>query len=161
MIYKIPLIIIISILWRLGGTNRKAWCRDVIIPIILGVYIGIIYHWLVGFFTIGAFQIIRMGYGAYDPEHDDKPSWLASLTHDREGWINRGAVGLLYGVSGLIPLFIYWLTQGLVTNLFIAKWISYCLINIFIGGLFCKIRAKDFIIEPAIGAGVATLLLIF
>ena len=161
MIYKFLLLIIIALLWKMGGTNRKAWCRDVIIPIIMGLYIGIAYSWIVGFFTIGSFQIIRMGYGAYDPEHDDKPSLLAKLTHDREGWINRAVVGLLYGVIGLIPLFIYWIHWGLVTDNFLMRWFMYCNINLFVGGVLCKLKARDIIIEPAIGAGVGSLLFIF
>ena len=159
--YKIHLLIILSAFWRLGGTNKKAWCRDVLIPIILGAYIGWTYNWVVGFFTIASFQIIRMGYGAYDPEHDDKPSWLASITHDRQGWINRAVVGLLYALCGILPLFIYWVTQGLVTNHFLTNWSIYMLINILVGGILCKLKARDIIIEPAIGAGVATLFWLF
>lgn len=162
MIYlKIFIIVLIAYLWRLGGTNKKAWCRDVLVPIILGGYIGINYSYLVGFFTIASFQIIRIGYGAYDPEHDDKPSLLAKLTHDREGWINRWIAGFLYGLAGGTPIFIYWYTQNLITNGFLIATLAYLLINMLIGGVLSKIRTVDFIIEPAIGAGVATLIFLF
>ncbi len=160
---KLILLIIISILWRLGGWDKSKWSgyRDILVPIILGVYIGIEYHWLVGFFTIGAFQIIRLGYGAYDPEHDDKPSLLASITHDREGWINRGLVGLIYSMVGLIPLCIYWYSHDLITSHFIIKLCKYSTINLFIGGVLSKLKTRDVIIEPAIGAGIGLLIFLF
>lgn len=163
MIIKCLLILLSALFWRLGGWDKAKWAgyRDVLIPIILGVYIGWQYHWLVGFFTIGSYQIIRMGYGAYDPEHDDKPSFLAKITHDREGWIIRGIVGFLYALCGILPLFIYRCTNDLVISTFLTKWFIYILINMVIGGLLCKLKARDYIIEPAIGAGVATVALLF
>lgn len=161
IIIKILLIILCGYLWRLGGTHNRAWTRDVIIPIILGAYIGFEYHWAVGLLTIGSFNIIRMGYGAYDPEHDDKPSFLGQLTHDRDGWWIRGMVGALYGISGLIPLSIYWLSYGIFTQRFFIHWFAYILINALIGFIFCRLKAKDVVIEPAIGVGVGTLFFIF
>lgn len=107
MIYlQISLILLCAILWRLGGWDKAKWAgfRDVLIPVINFFYFGFTTNWLIGFLTAGATNSIRMGYGAYDPEHDDKPSWLAKITRDREGSIIRGIYGAVTAIAiGLFP----------------------------------------------------------
>jgi len=100
-VFKILLIIICAGLWRLGGWEKAKWSgyRDMLVPIIIGGYYFFTLKWWVGLLTIGTFQIIRLGYGSYDPEHDDKPSLLAKITKDREGHIVRGLYGLITSIK--------------------------------------------------------------
>lgn len=51
---------------------------------------------IVSLATIASLNIIRIGYGNYDPEHDNKPSFLARITHDRGSWCIRAIAGVLY-----------------------------------------------------------------
>ena len=112
MIHIISLLLIPlqSFLWRVGGAGKEeikwsaAWYRDVLIPVINCIFFTLTAGILTGFLTGGATNIIRMGYGAYDPEHDDKPSFLAKITHDREGWKIRAIYGFLTSILiGLFP----------------------------------------------------------
>ena len=116
----------------------------------LGAYIAFTIKWWIGLLCIGSLNIIRIGYGAYDPDHDDKPSFLAAITHDRSGISERAIAGFLYGVIGMLPLMIYshlWLTIPL-----------YALGISIVSALLCALRARDFIIEPLIGATVASII---
>lgn len=110
MIYtQIGILLISGLLWRLGGWDKARWAgyRDVLIPIILCIYYGFTLHIIVGLLVGGATNSIRMGYGAYDPDNDDKPSWLGKITKDRKGWIIRGIYGFITSFAiGLFP-FIY------------------------------------------------------
>lgn len=109
ILVKILLIVSCSILWRFGGESRFKWSgyRDVLIPVIMFFYYGFTTNWIIGFLTGGATNIIRMGYGAYNPEGDPKPSHLALLTKDREGWKIRGIYGAITSFFiGLFP-FLY------------------------------------------------------
>lgn len=160
---KAIILISLAVLWRLGGWDKMKWSgyRDVLIPIIIGCYIGFNYGCLVGLATIAAFQIIRLGYGAYDPEHDDKPSFLASITKDRDGWINRAIAGALYVLVGLMPLMVYFCFNDVINDLVAQKYLACVAINMAIGGILCGIKTKDIFIEPAIGAGVGLIVFFF
>ncbi len=89
--------IISAVLWRMGGWSKARWSgyRDVLIPILFGVYHIFACSWWIGLLTCAGTNTIRIGYGAYDPENDDKPSFLAKITKDREGWKIRGIYGLI------------------------------------------------------------------
>lgn len=136
-------------LWRMGGSDKyPAWYRDVCIPIILGWSAGWqTMNFFVGFFSIGAYNIIRIGYGAYDPEHDDKSSILAKITHDRKGHFNRAIAGILYGLIGGLPKTIY-------THHYKIYFI-YALAIGFVSFICSILKAKDVVIERVIGGTVA------
>lgn len=130
MIYKLLIISITAILWFLGGWDKTKWSgyRDMLVPILLGFTVmfflpaTLLWKIIIGIATCGTLNIIRMGYGNYDPEHDDKPSFLASITHDRGGWWIRGIYGAITSSIGALPLIIY--------NRHIYLYIMYIIINI-------------------------------
>jgi len=165
MVIKIILIILCAVLWRLGGWGKesgnpipwKGW-RVVLIPIILGLGIG----WFtkdfwymrlfIGLATIASMNIIRIGYGNYDPEHDNKPSFLARITHDRGGWWIRAIAGVLYVLVGYLPYVLY-----------SGKWGFYLLWTVVSAGTgFCvsRFRLTVKIADPVIGSTVAGILLV-
>jgi len=143
------LILVIAVFWRLGGFDKARWSgyRDVLVPVILGTYLVFRHNLLTGIACGLALTVIRIGYGAYDPENDPKPSFLGSVTHDRGGWWIRGLVGILYVLVGLLPVVLY-----------TRHWFGYVLwagVSGACGWILCRIRTPDIIIEPAIGAVLA------
>lgn len=160
-IIRVVLVIVQAGLWRIGGAGKeeisfaRSWYRDVLIPVINFFYFWLTMDFLTGILTGGATNIIRMGYGAYDPEHDDKPSWLAKITRDRDGWRIR----MIYGAitSAMIGLFpaIYYFRHGGENVL--AGYFLYCLLNVF--GEFIlnitSLKKNVWVVEPLTGAGRA------
>lgn len=149
MIIKLIFLCAIIALWIIGGQTKGRY-RDVPIPILLALSLAIAFKvwWL--FLALGAtYQIIRLGYGAYDPENDDKPSFLARIMHDRQGWYVRALWGLIVASMGASPL---------VSRHFIGLWpyLGYILINIFVNYMVCRLRLwvyfTDFLVSLAIGS---------
>lgn len=104
MILKLILLGLIVALWVIGGQTRGR-IRDVPVPLIIALYCAIVLKtwWL--FLVLGVmFQVIRIGYGNYDPENDPEPSFLASITHDRNGWYIRAIWGFIVGSIGILSL---------------------------------------------------------
>lgn len=99
----------VSILWWLGG-GKASWARDIIVTIVIGIFV-FLHHptvvlWkdiIIGIATIGACNIIRLGYGAYDPVNDSKPSLLGKITKDKDGWWARCFYGAICGIVTFIP----------------------------------------------------------
>jgi len=90
-----------------AGGQLKGWIRDVGCPILLGLAVALQSHnWWLPLLIVGTANAIRLGYGAYDPEHDDKPSWLALLTKDRQGSFIRCLWGQIVALAIGIPLMI-------------------------------------------------------
>lgn len=164
MLIKIILILICGVFWRLGGWGKesgnpvpwKGW-RTVLIPVILGAAIGFFIkdHWymrvIVGLVSTASFNIVRIGYGNYDPEHDLKLSFLARITHDRNGWWIRAIAGALYVLIGYLPYMIY-----------SERWVFYFVwAAVSAGAGFCvsRFRLKAKIADPVIGSTVAEILL--
>lgn len=141
--------ILCAYLWWEGG-GKNGWARDIIIPIIVGSFIGFInQNIILGILSIGSMNIIRIGYGAYDPEHDDIPSFLGWLTRDHEGYIIRSIVGAYYIFIGSMPLLLYKIYFNLDFEW--DKVLGFILCNAFIGGTFSFLKLKRGIIEPIIG----------
>lgn len=155
MLIKIILIVLCGILWRLGGWGKesgnpvpwKGW-RVVLIPVVLGISTALFMKGLwymriiTGLAEIVSMNIIRIGYGNYDPEHDNKPSFLAKVTHDRGGWWIRAIAGALYVLIGYLPYALY-----------SSKWWFYLLLAAVSAGTgFCvsrfrlKVKTTDMII---------------
>lgn len=107
-------VLLLAALWYIGG-GRQSWARDWIIPFIVGGFSFVNHHvglplWKSILFAVlvaGACNIIRLGYGNYSPEDDDKPSLLALITKDRGGWWIRGIYGAICGIVSFIPNFIF------------------------------------------------------
>lgn len=107
-------ILLIAALWYIGG-GKQSWARDWVIPFIVGGFSFVNHHvglplWVSIPFAVlvaGACNIIRLGYGNYSPEDDDKPSLLAKITKDRGGWWIRGIYGIICGLVSFIPNFIF------------------------------------------------------
>jgi len=154
LLLKFLLIILISICWRLGGWDKAKWSgyRDVLVPIIIGGYYFFTLKWWIGLLTIATFQIIRLGYGAYDPEHDDKPSFLGWLTKDRQGHIVRGLYGTITSTIGPLLYIIY--------SKHYIIYILYIIGNTILEVVLTKMKTKDIVHEPLTGAGRASIILI-
>lgn len=146
ILLSIFLIVVFAVLWRLGGWEKgKAEFRDVGIPVIMFFYYWFTCNLLIGILAGGAANSIRMGYGAYDPEHDDKPSWLASITHDREGWKIRG-------IYGFITSFM----MGIFPAIYNQSWLGFIVYVVFNTGLEIVINKRktgDTMTELSNGAG--------
>lgn len=110
MILSLILLPIFSILGYLGGQPRMAWCRDFVIPAIVSIvfiikspFYYLSTNFIVGLCLFGSCNIIRFGYGAYDPVNDDKPSLLAKFTKDKDGWVIRTVWALFVSLISLSP----------------------------------------------------------
>lgn len=110
LIPKIMVLAVIASLWVIGG-HKQAWARDLIVPFILGTVIGLNQLcgvvWkdaILAVLISGAAQIIRLGYGNYSPHDDPKPSLLALITRDRNGWWIRAIWGAVVGVTTVTPI---------------------------------------------------------
>ncbi len=140
-----------SILWRLGGWRWK-WCRRIIVPVSLALYLSITLKtwWL--FFAVGMplGLTIPIGYGEPTPD-DPKPSFLGQIF--RKGWLIRGIYGAIVAGSGSL---------GLLVTKYIgfSGYFIYIVLNFTIGAVLCRIKAPDWLVEPLIGAGVALLVLL-
>lgn len=148
-------------LWYLGGGEppkwARAWMRDILIPILAGGTLALKYHhtwqeFLMCFLTVGTFQIIRLGYGAYDPEHDDKPSFLAKITHDRLGAINRAIYGALVGFVGLLP-------YEIITHHHL-HYVLYALGCSLTGFIVVKLKTNRYITDLNLGAAVGNVIIL-
>lgn len=106
---------------------------------------------LVGLGSIALMNVIRIGYSNYDPEHDPKPSFLAKITHDRNGWWIRTIAGALYVLVGYLPYAFYSDRWG-----FYFVWIA-----VSAGTGFCvsRFRLKVKVADFTIGSTVAGILL--
>ena len=113
IIFKLILLGVCSQLWYLGGMYRGRY-RDVPIPIIIGLVTGFITVWWLGIIACITYQVMRMGYGRYDPK-DTKLSFLATLIKDESGEVIQASHGLLVSLIGASPLALYtgnWLFYG-------------------------------------------------
>ncbi len=142
---------IIAACWVKGG-GRQAWVRDILVPIILALCLALKLKvwWL--FPALGAtYQTIRIGYGAYSPEDDPKPSFLASLTHDRSGeWI-RAIYGSIVATIGALPLL-------LGHFLGIWQYLGYIFLNITINYSVSKFKLPVTLTDILVGLGVGSLM---
>ncbi len=151
---EIILTAISSVLWRLGGWSKAKWSgyRDVLIPIMYGIYHIFTCNWIIGLLTCGASNSIRIGYGAYDPEHDDKPSWLAKITKDREGWRIRGIYGFITSFSiGLFPTIYHVYYEHKLISL--LGFLLYIVGNVALEIIINKRKTGDTMTELLNGAG--------
>jgi hypothetical protein len=149
------LIPLIAVLWRLGGWKKAKWSgyRDVLVPVILSTWITFHHGLILGVLCGLTLNIIRMGYGTYDPINDPKPSFLGDLTHDRGGWWIRGIVGVLYVLVGLCPLAIHTRQWGRFT--------AWCVVSGATGWVLCRLKAGAVITELVIGAICALSVIFF
>lgn len=144
---------LIAWLWYEGG-QKRTWARDVIVPIIVGVWFIFDLDWILGILVAGSCQIVRMGYGAYDPENDDKPSLLAKLTKDRNGWWIRAISGGIKGILAPLPIVVQAIFIHPDPSLF-WKYPTFIAVNAVSNFLVCRFRANvlttDLIVGTAFG----------
>jgi len=142
---------VICAFWVAGGQGAKK-VRVVGIPLILAISLALIYKsWLVGLLVAILGQFYRVGYGNYSPEDDDHPSFLASMTHDRDGWWIRAIVGGLYGLVAL-PLFMLGFINLLVFG-------GYIVLNILVGYCVSRFRLPVYPADIAVGLGISSIFL--
>ena len=142
------LIPLISWLWYVGG-GKKAWARDWIIPALAGAYYALKYEPVLGLAVFGSCQIIRLGYGNYDPIDDPKASLLAKLLKDRNGWWIRALYGQICAIVATIPIMIYLI--GFQNDLSILPWhfgfvFAFALGNFLVSRLRLNRLATDLIV---------------
>jgi len=148
MFPKLLILFLCIELWRQGG-NKYAWLRDTLIPIILGGYIVFRGHPFLGIFSIGCYQIIKIGYGI--PSEDEKGSLLARLCYKigiKSSWIIRGLAGALYGLIGaslILSVIGFW------------KYLLYVVINFGLNAIGEYKHWNVKIVERLVGLGVGSL----
>lgn len=162
-IFRLFLIAVMAGLWRLGGWDKAKWSgyRDVLVPVVLGIYYIFSIHFIVGILVAGFAQTIRIGYGAYDPVNDPKPSWLAKITKDKEGWIIRMIYGGITSFAiGLVPTIYsaFFVTGGNPAIAFI-KFFAYIGMNVGIEFVCNKLKANVWVTELSNGVGRGSILL--
>lgn len=143
-------------LWVLGG-QKKGRIRDIGCPTLLGL--GMIFclpgDWLqritTSIATIALAQIIRLGYGSYDPENDDKPSFLASILKDRQGAIIRLVWGLLVGI--VTPLALVF-----TDSIILPTYIAYIVCNVIVNYSISKFRFPVFLADIYVAVAFGSLI---
>ena len=151
MMIKILVIIACAVLFWLGGRSwGNKMFRRIGIPILIALYIGIFCKWWL-FFPCGAWLglTIPIGYGEPTPD-DDKPSFLGLIF--RKGWLIRGVWGLIVALVSVWLFAFGYIHLGLM--------VAYLALNFCIGASLCALKAPDFIIEPLVGASLASLVLL-
>lgn len=100
------------------------------------------------------------------PVSGDPGSWLGRLVVKifgpaNAGWITRGVAGAIYAIFiGFGPIFLSGAADEWIwPALFYAIYPIYIFLNFTVGGLLSYFKVKDYIIEPAIGAAVAMLVI--
>jgi len=109
---EVVLLAIFVWFWYIGGQGNR-WRRLMLCPAFLaaGIALKVAPDWYaaigLALITYGTGQTFRLGYGAYGPEHDLKPSFLGLLTHDRGGWWIRAIWGVIVALAASLPLFLW------------------------------------------------------
>ena len=110
-----------AVLGMLGG-QKQAWARDLVLPLLVGAGVAIKHPFdlwwvniIVAIGMAGSCNIIRMGYGAYDPINDDKPSFLGKITKDKDGWNIRTIYGAFAAIVSCLP---YLIASGFTQSYF-------------------------------------------
>lgn len=163
MIIHLIFIAIVTVLWCIGD-HKNAWARDLVIPFLVG---GILFLaepfsllWInlaVAVATAGACNIIRFGYGAYDPINDDKPSLLGKLTKDTDGWIIRTIWGAVVGIVSCLPYSIASVMTGNAINL--VRVVIFTVLFSFVAFIVCRLRFG--VLQTGICIGVTYSLISF
>lgn len=151
---KLVVLGVICGLWYFGGQRSNRY-RDVGAPLVLGF--GLIFFlpgdWLhriiAGMLTIGLANIIRCGYGAYDPQNDPEPSFLASITKDRQGATVRLLWGLLVGI--ITPLVLLTM-HFIILPAYIAYVVTNMLVNFSVSKLRFNVLTADICAALAFGS---------
>lgn len=154
---NLAILIAICVLWVIGGQGKRRLRLNFVPPLIaLKCVLGLSCPLLTKielFFALSAtFQLIRLGYGNYSPEDDPKPSFLASLTHDRGGWWIRAIWGFLVASLGALPWVIcthHWLI-----------YLAYVLGNSILNFLVSRLKPPVLLTDILVSAGLASLIFI-
>ena len=157
MLYLKLLILLLAVgSYIIGGQGHRK-VRLIWFPVLIGLGVGLSLTnniWVnigCGLITAMGLQTIRIGYGNWSPEDDPKPSFLASLTHDRSGeyirtiWaaiVSLGACGALIGLS-YIPL---------------AVGICYILGNVVINYSVSKFKLPVYVTDVLVSCGISSIL---
>jgi len=140
--------LIFTALWLAGG-QFKGRIRDIGCPITLALVIALKTQIWWHFLVMGAYwQVIRLGYGNYDPENDPKPSFLAKITHDRNGWWIRAIYGFLVALVG--GGWLLW-TEPI-------KYSTYILGNALIGFLVSRLKLNVILTDTCVSLGFCSLM---
>jgi len=156
MILIIILTIAFIACWIAGG-QIKGRIRDIPCPLILalGITLSIsatpLHRIFIGIALAACWQIIRLGYGNYNPISDPEPSFLAKITHDRHGWWIRAIYGFLAASIGPIALVVG-------KHLPIWVWGLYVVGNAAIGYLVSRLRLPVFLTDVCVSTGLVSIL---
>jgi len=142
MIIKIATIAICAGLWLWGGLSFKQ-ARVSILPFILGVVCAWLSQtWWIFFAVFAGLQTARLGYGEDSPLYRFLGAWLA-----------RGVYCLIVAGSCAVGVVI-------AQKVLILMLIPYLVLNFAAGALLCKKEAPIWIIDPIIGACIASIVLL-
>lgn len=141
---------LIIALWYLGGQKSNRY-RDVGVPILMGTGIWLATNsWFVGILSMGAWNVVRIGYGNFEP-NDTKNSLLGDLTKDKQGAVIRAIYGLLVALVG---------SGALLGGKFLPlpMFFTYILGNTLIGYCVSIFRLPVLLTDILVSAGFASLL---
>ena len=149
---RLIFLLLICFSWILGG-QFKGRIRDVGVPILIGLIIWLKAKSLVvGAISVGFWQIIRLGYGNWSPEDDDKPSFLARLTKDRNGWWIRAIYGTVASSVGALPLLLF-------NRLNPIPYIGYILLNGVVGFCVSRFKLNVYLTDTLVAIGLGSIIL--
>jgi len=138
--------------YTVGGSLRRI--RVIACPLILGIGVGwVCRDFIAGVLVAGAYNVIRCGYGAWDPQNDPKPSLLALLTHDRGGWWIRAIWGLLVALVGA-----FCLVAG--KHLALPLYIAYAAGCAIVGFAGARLRFPVYLMDACVALSIASIILL-
>ena len=157
MNFNLIVLAICLVLWYMGGQSWAKWSgfRDVLVPILLGIALMFIlpgdwiYRIIAGVGTCACLNVIRTGYGNY--EEGEKNSFLAKITHDKNGWWIRALWGLLVGL--VAPIFLV-----LLHYLSLPKYAIFVCLNALIGFSVSRFRFPVLLADICVSLGVSSIL---
>ena len=130
MVIKLLILIACAYLWECGGQTgiyKGKWHRTILIPLIFALYFATTRAWFFGLTILIFSNIIRMGYGNYEPK-DLQNCWLANLTKDRQGaWI-RALWAAIVSIAISYSFGIWW--RYVFLNVLLSYYVSRYKVNL-------------------------------
>lgn len=147
----IPILYLLCFPLYVAGGQGYRWARVVLIPILLGIATFLATKDVViSILTCATYNMLRFGYGNLDPDNDDKPSFLATLTGDKNGWYIRCLWGLIVSAIGALPLVIS-------PHLGLWTYLIYVAGNGVLSFLVSRLRLYVYVADFIVAAGMCSI----
>ena len=145
----ILIVALCGLLYWIGGRSwGNKMFRRIGVPVLLALYLAIKCKCWWIFLACGAGYGLTIPIGYGEPDESDPGSWLGRIF--KVGWLIRGVYGSIVASVGAV---------GLVLGHFqgIVAYLAYIALNFAIGAILCYFKAPDWLIEPAVGAGIGSI----